>query len=542
MTQDDRENKDEKAPAESPEPAPPWWKEITQPFVDLLHAPRALWGVNLGYFIEGMVYFGILTYLAKHFSDFIFQGVPQADIWSHNMVAVLTAGITIAMLFLGGLADKWGIRKALLVSFVALLIGRFILASAPVFFEPAGLWSPLHLMTMLAILVVVVGYGVYQPAAYAAIRKVMNSKNSGMGYAMLYALMNLGSWLCSFTFLLRDEDYLNLGIPGTFWVFTALTAVSLLITITFLSKKTVDRAMAKAAAESAVLKEQEESKRTEQETADHKAAQAADAVLKTSVPIHVWFAWAAIIAVAWWRVPTPYNYAVMGVLALVPAVILMLPGATRARTLGAIANHPLANSRFFFFIFALIPVQTLFTYNWFILPQYISRAYEGFIGEYFEVAANANPLLIFVLTPMIAAMTQKYSVYKMMIWGTLIMGSAPFFLAIGATPTLLGVYIVVMSIGEAMWSPRFLQYAAEIAPEGRTGVYMGVSQFPWFLTKIFVPLLYSGTMMDRYCPADGPRDTETMWLIFGGISIITPIALLMAAKWVAKGKGMKAKA
>ena len=47
-----------------------------------------------------------------------------------------------------------------------------------------------------------------------------------------------------------------------------------------------------------------------------------------------------------------------------------------------------------------------------------------------------------------------------------------------------------MTIGEAMWQPRFLQYAAEIAPEGRTGAYMGVAQFPWFLTKMIdQPLL-----------------------------------------------------
>ena len=27
------------------------WNEISQPFIDLVHAPRALWGVNLAYTI-----------------------------------------------------------------------------------------------------------------------------------------------------------------------------------------------------------------------------------------------------------------------------------------------------------------------------------------------------------------------------------------------------------------------------------------------------------------------------------------------------------
>jgi hypothetical protein len=39
-------------------------REIVQPFIDVVHAPRALWGVNFGYLVEGMIYFGVLGYLA----------------------------------------------------------------------------------------------------------------------------------------------------------------------------------------------------------------------------------------------------------------------------------------------------------------------------------------------------------------------------------------------------------------------------------------------------------------------------------------------
>ena len=83
----------------------------------------------------------------------------------------------------------------------------------------------------------------------------------------------------------------------------------------------------------------------------------------------------------------------------------------------------------------------------------------------------------------------------MMVWGTLVMGSSAFILALGPTFTNLLLYLILMSIGEAMWSARFLQYATEIAPEGKAGLYQGVAQLPWFLTKFLVPLLYSGHMM-----------------------------------------------
>jgi hypothetical protein len=68
---------------------------------------------------------------------------------------------------------------------------------------------------------------------------------------------------------------------------------------------------------------------------------------------------------------------------------------------------------------------------------------------------------------------------------------------------------------------------------------MGVAQLPWFLTKVLVPLLYSGRMMDAYCPAEGPKNTEFMWLIFGCIAICSTLLLLLAKGWI--GKDFKTK-
>ena len=203
-------------------------------------------------------------------------------------------------------------------------------------------------------------------------------------------------------------------------------------------------------------------------------------------------------------------------------------------------NHPLADPKFTFFIFCLIPVQTLFAYNFGTIQAYVDRAYRGtWIGTNFEAATNLNALLIFILVPIVTALTQKQKVYNMMILGTLVMAAPTFLLALGTNLFTLGGYIVLMTIGEAMWQPRFLQYAAQIAPEGRTGAYMGVAQLPWFLTKIVVPL-YEGWFLQTYCPQEGVLRTETMWLIFACIAMGSPLLLLLARGWI--GKDFKTKA
>jgi MFS family permease len=478
-------------PAEPVAPTNPL-REIVQPFIDLFRAPRALWGVNLGYVLEGTAYFGVLSYLALYFSDFVFTGVENPDVPAGLMVGVLTAGITLSMFVLGFVADKFGVRKALIWAFLLLLGGRVLIAGAGYVFEPAGLGSALHLVTMAGILLIVIGYGMYQPAAYTAVRQFTNPKTAGMAFAMLYALMNLGGWLPSFAFLLRDDDWLGLGIVGVFWVYAAMTVVALFVTVTLLNRQTVASAIATAKAQTAAMKALEKGESGLEAATEAAVAEAA---------------------------PGPVGF--------------------RASFKDWVVNHPFTDLKFTFFIFALIPVQTLFAYNWLVLPVYINRSYSGWIGEYFEIAANFNPILIFIFAPIVAALTQKKKVYNMMIIGTFIMAAPAFLLAIGTTGYLLFAYLFIMTIGEAMWQPRFLQYAAEIAPEGRTGVYMGVAQFPWFLTKLIVPL-YSGTLIARFVPADGPKNPETLWLLSACIAMLSSFILFSAKGWI--GKDFKTRA
>lgn len=461
--------------AAAPKPSP--LREIVQPFIDLVHAPRALWAVNLSSLVEGFVYFGMLANLTFYFNEYG-RLADQPTGW---MVGLLTAGITICMLFFGGRADTWGVRRTFAVSILVMLAGRSLLALAPgLGLASGGLFTPFNGVAAGAILLIVLGYGMYYPATYAAVRQFTTPATASMGFAMLYAVMNLGGWLPTFMSSVRQRH----GISGAYGVYVAASALGLLALFLLLTRATAEKAAAAA-----------------------REAKAAEAPAeKTDAP----------------RLPQA------------------APEGRWARILHWVRNHPLADAKFASFIFALIPVQTLFAYNYFILPPYVKRAFEGtWIGDHYEVATQFNSLLIFILCPIVAALTTRMKVYTVMILGTAVMALPTFILGLGPTVPGLFAFLVLMTLGEAIWQPRFLQFAAEIAPEGRTGAYMGVAQFPWFLTKMIVPL-YSGAALARWCPAEGLRATGTMWLVFGVVSLATPLFLIAARGWL--GRDFKAKA
>ncbi|MFW6276845.1 MAG: MFS transporter, partial [Bacteroidota bacterium] len=188
------------------------WNEVSEPFINLFKAPKALWGINLSYLIEGLCYFGILGLLTIYFNEYV--GLNDVD--AGRMVGILTGGITLAMVILGGTVDRVGVRKAFILSLLFMLGGRILLAGAPVFGGASGMFSSTHLIAMGGILGVIIGYGIYQPAAYAAVKKFTDAKNAAMGYAMLYAIMNLGGFLPG---LISPPVRHLTGITGVFWVY-----------------------------------------------------------------------------------------------------------------------------------------------------------------------------------------------------------------------------------------------------------------------------------------------------------------------------------
>lgn len=526
--------------------------ELGETAVAFIKAPKALWGVNIPYVLEGLIYFGILTILGKYCSE----NVQMSDLHAGWVYSGVTAGITLAMLFLGGVSDKIGVRKALVLAFLLFLVGRGLIAVSGTFPLGHGEASPMFAILLLGLLLMVIAYGLYQPAAYAGVKRYTNPQTAAMGYAVIYGLMNLGAFFSGFISPMVRHHFEKVfppnGLTAVFWVYTLLVVVALVITLVVLTPKTDAAAVERVARETEELKARGEKVEGEEETEEKKdQAKPVGEGKINNFPLVLYslLAAAGVVIVGLMRsgkiatAQAPEHFGLTGLEWLISFGAALLAALAVWEFLRRRPNHPFRDSRFTFFIFILIPVQTLFAHNWLTLPYYLDRAFRGgMVSHYFEFFSNLNPILIFFLAPIVAGLTARANVYRMMIIGTLVMAAPTFLLAFGPNVYLFLTYVLFMSIGEAMWQPRFLQWIAEIAPEGQTGLYMGIGQFPWFLTKM-VTGLYSGYFVAHYLPRPEtglPTHSGQMWLIYAFIAMISPIALILASGWMKKGMREKA--
>ena len=172
---------------------------------------------------------------------------------------------------------------------------------------------------------------------------------------------------------------------------------------------------------------------------------------------------------------------------------------------------------------------------------------------------STNSIMILVLAPVVGMLTRKCASYTMVILGGFITAISFVFMcaptsafegvssgwlgrAIGngylgivgeVHPYFVMIFLwqVVFSVGEAFYSPRVYEYAASIAPPGQEASYSSLSYIPLLIGKISTGLAFS-QLLNRYCPEQGPRDSETMWLIIGLLVLVAPVGLLALQRFI----------
>jgi len=170
-----------------------------------------------------------------------------------------------------------------------------------------------------------------------------------------------------------------------------------------------------------------------------------------------------------------------------------------------------------------------------------------------------NGILVIILVPIVGAFTQKVSAYRVVILGGIISAASVFVMALptkwfqgiadgffghwvahiylGVSGSvhpyyvMIAIFVVLLSVGEAFYSPRVYEYAAAIAPKGQEASYGALSYMPFLLAKILIGT-FSGMLLQKFCPETGPRNSGMLWLAVAITASIAPIGLLVFRRYI----------
>lgn len=206
-----------------------------------------------------------------------------------------------------------------------------------------------------------------------------------------------------------------------------------------------------------------------------------------------------------------------------------------------------------FFLILTLGVRLVFTHQTMVMPKYYLRT----LYTDFQLGAvnSLNPIIISIGLILVIPIINKFKIVTLLVVGmgisalSLLFLALPgeWFLAIPGIQNLNQAYylvillqILVFAVGELIFSPRFTEYVASVAPKDKVASYMGLSALPMFIAR---PLngFVSGLLIANLC-YDGVRakietgnveylgSPEFMWMIYFALAIMSPIAVIALKK------------
>lgn len=480
----------------------------------LRESPRDMWLLFAYKIVEYTAYAAMNMAMVLWLS----KDCGLGDVAAGSYISGWSIVLSIMGMVAGALVDTIGIKKTLLISVFFLILSRVFMS----FVTSKWLIIPLGLVPLA------IGFAIVGPVVSVSIKRYTTKEGSSLGFGLFYVLMNvayaIGGWFFDWVrerYALKDalgkvaDENAGTILFGKhfstyqlFFVFGAcFTVVSLLLVLGL-------REGVELTPEGVVVRPPKK----------HESGLAA---MKTA-----------------------------------------------ARETGKMIGSVVREKYFWVFLGMLattVPVRFIFFHFHYTFPKYGIRVLgQGAkIGSIYGVL---NPVLIVFLVPLVASFTKKVSSYRMMIVGSIVSSLSCFIAVIPAktfaplTNTVFGelifvkwlgmakdmdalaanpptsaywplvAFILVFTIGEAIWSPRLMQFTAEIAPKGKEGTYIALSVLPFFAAKFVVGPM-SGLLVSRYTPLDAAGkalasypEHHLVWIWIGGMAIVTPLGLLVFRK------------
>ena len=438
------------------------------------------------------------------FMFYLREDVGMNDIAAGSYFGIWSTGLTFLTMAVGAVCDAIGIKKTLLIGAVGLMFSR---AAMPFV-------DGIVMATLVGFVPLALGIAITGPVLSVGIKRFTTLEGATLGFGLFYTLMNVGwavgAWLFDYVRLQVGDTGSMMVLGSELSVWKIIIGIGFFINLPDLIAILCMRDGVEMTETGVRVKPP---KKAEGDNLIARVINTTkDAVVETAKIFGDNF-----VQKAFW-------------------MFIGLIGIT-------------VFARLIFFHFHL----TWPTYG----IRYLGQG--SLIGNLFGVL---NPVMIVFLVPLFAAMTQKVRSYWMLLVGTVVSVASTVFVLIppdvfmGLTDTWVGTvvfdrwlevpigrrdpfylsmvfYIFFFTIGEAIWSPRLMQFTAEIAPPGREGSYVALAYLPYFGAKLMAGPM-AGMLLSGYVPEFGIDgiyqnypDHQMVWWWIGGTAALTPIGLML---------------
>ena len=468
-------------------------------FTVLHGAQRELWITLVAKFLNFAAY-AVTNLTLKRWLSTEFGYSDQQAL---GIVAAWSLTMTVVTLLVGSLTDAIGLRKTFFLGVWVCLAARAVMVFATV------KWAALAFgMFPLA-----VGEALGTPVLVAAIRRYSTTKQRAISFSYSYMMMNVGSFAAAFIFDwvrqgLGEQGRLTLPLTGTMiTTYRTLFLVSWGIELLLLPLLWFVRRGAEATDDGVIFTPEQ----------------------PRSAGTGLWRSFLDTIRDS---------------------------ARDTVRLFAGLLKQD-GFYRLLVFLMLIAFLKLIFMQMYYVFPEFGIRVLgDGApVGRLWAI----NSLIVIFLVPVVGALTQRFPAYDMVTLGGIISAASVFIMALppawfqswadGAPGHWIGhrylgltgavhpyyvvitLYVIVLSVGEAFYSPRVYEYASAIAPKGQEASYAALSYIPFLLAKLLIGT-FSGVLLATYCPSVGERHSETMWLFVALTATVAPVGLMALRRFI----------
>ncbi len=436
---------------------------------------RNFWLTNFIQFFDGLSYFTLIIVFTLFLKEYCGFRDADAPYW----VGMYTLFLSLFVFAVGTICDIIGLKRTYLVGFTMLILGRLVMGMGSDFgMQVLDLsQDSSRYIVISGIAIMSFGSAFMSPCIGTSIRRFTTLKARPTGFNFYYLFMNIGALLAGVAVV----DPLRGWFPGPEGLQAVVNFGTGCEVIAFLFTRFVDEKFY-AVPEERVTSEKAGSRRP---------------------------------------------------LQLIGEVIRERPF-----------------QKLLVFLILTLGVRLVFTLQFMIMPQYYTRT----IGDDFQLGFmnSLNPFIITTGLIAIIPILKHFSTVRLMISGMSISALSLVLMAIppecyfvfpgidtASQAYFIAIFlqILIFAFGELLFSPRFSEYVARVAPKDKVASYMSLAGLPMFIAKPVNGVL--GGLLVSYMCYDGIAakiDTghisywmspEFMWLIYLIMAVISPLAIIL---------------